>query len=177
MRLQVLLRQAGYGSDQRVGELTADGRSRLRHVLDGGEPVEARQQRGVQRRGDGERTATGRAVRSGRRHPRAARFPAPSLSAPRRTSGTPSVWAMILVQHLWRQRFALGDAQNERLAFVPPETVECQRRDMCVPWPRRGKLRSCSDDQQDRQIGDALNGRARKTPVRLGQSNGRPPRS
>ena len=53
--LQLLLRQAGYSSDERIGELPADGGSRLRHVFDGGEPIKACEQRGVQGRGDGER--------------------------------------------------------------------------------------------------------------------------
>ena len=46
---QILFYEAGYSSDQRIGELPADGGSRLHHVFHGGEPIKTREQRGVQR--------------------------------------------------------------------------------------------------------------------------------
>ena len=45
---QILFWEAGYSSDHRIGELPADGRSRLRRVFYCGEPIESCQQGGVQ---------------------------------------------------------------------------------------------------------------------------------
>ncbi len=132
-----------------MGELSSDRGADLRHTLDRGEAIEARHQRGPERRRDRERqqrSVEHVAVRSLTQQPALQQSAHQLLDEQRHTIGA----CKHLLDDRIRQRLALGDADNDAGAIATAEAAQGQRRHMGLVDPGRLEFRPEGDDQQHR---------------------------
>src|SRR5208282_4707785 len=122
---QLALRTRGYGSQQLVGEFSADYRGCLRHLFRAREPVEPRHQRVLQTRGNGERITSGFFAQQSALEQALGQF----LDEQRNAVGTLDD----AVEDFGRQTFAAGDAVDESGCVAPRQSVQRQQGDM--RWP------------------------------------------
>ena len=175
-RLEFRLRLASHRSQQSMRELSPNGRSDLRYLLGGAEPIKPRHQRGVQACGDGK----SRGGNGGGGLPRVAfDFPASNtaLVISSTNNGMPSVRSMMSCVMLFRQRLVARDAVDHGSDFALPKPVEGECSYVRLPNPRRLKLWSVRNDQQDAKSSYSVQRRDRALPGSWGRSNARPRKS
>ncbi len=155
-RVEVDRGHGGHRGDQLVGELPSDCGADLRHVLDRGEAIEARHQRSLQRRWNGEfrqrpveRIALVGLAEDAALDQRAGQF----LDEQRHAICARED----LIDDRVGQRLVPGDAGNDAGAVATAEAVQGQHRHMRLTDPVRPKLRPPRDHQQHRQAGGTGN--------------------
>jgi hypothetical protein len=144
--------QAGHLRQQVVGELAPEYRAGLRHPADGGEPVQAGHQRGLQAARHGERGQPSVAQRPTvgllAQQPGLQHRPAHLLDEQRH----PVRPRQHLRLHFRRQRLAAGHPPQQLQVLRAGEAVELHRRDVRLPDPGAGvELGPVGHDQQQGQ--------------------------
>ena len=155
-RVELRRRQARHRGNQRVGEFASDRGADLRHVLGRGEPVEARHQRGLQRRRYRERrqrSVEHVAVRHLTQQPALEQRAGQFLDEQRHAVGVREN----LLDDGVGQRLVPGDAGNDAGAVAAAKAAQRHHRHMRLADPGRLELRPDRDDQQHRQVGGAGN--------------------